>query len=184
MRLKGKCLMSCVSKVFRVMGPWFLVATVLGCGGGYTPPPPSPPQPATSYFTGSGSGLLVYQSMTVLKSTLNGSNISTLGLNWAWTLHAGNQLMDFAATPTAPWLTITPTYGTLSPGGSTAIGVVSIDASQAPNARSVGGIQVSAPGYSDDVLIGVELNCSYTSYQGLPACVIAYTSDPSHYPLP
>ena len=153
-----------------------------GCGGSSTTPPPPPPPLATSRIGPGGTEL--FASITVAKSTLNGVNPSTLGLNVAWTLTSGSALMNFTATPTASWLTISPTSGTLEPGGSTAIGLLSLDATSLPNARNTGGFTVSAPNYQDNTLIGVEVNCSFTDLHGNPLCQVAVTGDPATHPLP
>lgn len=135
--------------------------TIHGCGGGSSAaPPPPPPQLATFQLSGPNGS----QSFTVAKSALNGGPLN--GPGTAWKLMAGNTLMQFTVVATAPWLTVSPTSGTLPAGTSTAIGVISINASSLSCTNYLGGFAVSAPGYQDQTVIAAGLTCVGTDSHG------------------
>ena len=149
------------------------------CGSSVSAPNPSPSLAVSQISTG---GRFAFETLTVSKSQLTGP--STHGLDFAWRVTASSVPMHFTVTPTVPWLTFSPTFGTLEPVGSTDIGLLSLDATSLPNARSTGGFTVSAPGYQDNTFIGVEVNCSFTDSHGNPACEVTLSNDLSFHPLP
>jgi hypothetical protein len=158
-----------------------LVSLVLAsCGSGVSAPNPSPSPLAVSHI--STGGRFAFETLTVSKSQLTGP--STHGLDFAWRVTASSVPMHFTVTPTVPWLTFSPTFGTLEPGGSTDIGLHSLDATSLPNARNTGGFTLSAPGYQDNTFIGVEVNCSLTDSHGNPACEVTLSNDLSFHSLP
>ena len=162
---------------------WMATCGLQGCGGGSSAAPPPPPQLATSKIGASGSGPFA-QSLTVPCSILNGANPSPEGIPIAWSLTAGSAPMDFTITPTVPWLTLSPTSGTLLLGGSTSITVTSIDTSQMPLSKNIVGFVASAPGYQDNQFLGLEIAGEGTDFKGNPICLVAYTADPKVIALP
>ena len=168
-----------------VLGFWLTTLALYGCGGGSAAPPPPPPQLAFSKISGSG-GFGAY-SNTVACSLLNGANPSPNGMPIAWSLTASSVPpvpMNFTITPTVPWLTLSPLYGTLLAGGSTLITVTAIDTTQMPLSKNIVGFLASAPGYQDNTLLGLEIAFEGTTLNGTKLCKVAYTGDPSQFPLP
>jgi hypothetical protein len=162
---------------------WMATCELQGCGGGgSSAAPPPPPQLATSKI--GGSGTLAAYSITVPCSLLNGANPSPNGMPIAWSLTAGSAPMDFTITSTVPWLTLSPTSGTLLLGGSTLITVSSIDTSQMPLAKNIVGFVASAPGYQDNKFLGLEIAFQGQTSNGTKLCEVAYTANPSTFPLP
>jgi hypothetical protein len=139
-----------------------------GSGGSTSAPPPAP-QLAVSTLTAGGG-----QSMTAPKSLFTNYHVSGPGA--AWVLTAGNVQMDFTAVPTVSWITISPTFGALPSGKNTGIGIITIDASSLPNTINRGGITVTAPGYQDNTVIVIELECGQTDSRGNPLCTLSLGS--------
>jgi hypothetical protein len=83
-----------------------------------------------------------------------------------------------------PWLTLSPTFGTLLLGGSTLITVTSINTSQMPLSKNIVGFIASAPGYQDNQFLGLEIALAGTNSKGVPICLVAYTASPTAFPLP
>jgi hypothetical protein len=157
---------------------------LIGCTNTNTTTTSTQVQDLANSYLGAGGNPL-FQSTTFRKSQLNGANLSTFGLNFVLSLTAGKQPMNFTATPTAPWLTVSPTFGTLQPGGRTAIGIISINATSLPNAKNTAGVTASAPGYTDNTLICIEVNCGVgVDSSGNTLCQVAFSGDPSQLPLP
>jgi hypothetical protein len=67
----------------------------------------------------------------------------------------------------------------LAAAGSTALSVNSVNAS-AVSGRNIGVVKVSAPGYNDNNQMSVELNCNVAA----GTCRVAFSCQPSNYPLP
>jgi len=152
--------------IFVMVLTWLVSLVPQGCGGGSSAaPPPPPPQLATSQVrTGCG------ETIVLAKSQLNGGPLT--GFCTAWALTAGNALMQFTVAATGSWLTVSPTFGTLPAGQSTGIGLLSIDATSLPNTVNRGGFTVSAPGYQDNTVIAVELDCTLTDLKGNTLCKV------------
>jgi hypothetical protein len=128
---------------------------LLGCGGAAsnsTISTPAPPSLATSSFSPSCSPCTVITApLTTLK---NGGNLPTLGYNAVCTLKAGNTLMNWTATPSGSWFTVTPSFGALQPNASTPIQLANFTGSAIPYGTK-GLVTISASGYTDNTGMGL-----------------------------
>jgi hypothetical protein len=153
---------------------WLICFALQGCGGGGAAIQPPPPYTSTV-----GCGALCEQSLAVTRTLINGDDPATYGIPISCSVRANGHTMNFMATASAPWFTVSPATGILTPGGRTAIGVLSIDATGVPDSRNTGVVTVSAPGFSDNNQMAVELDCS-----GGSVCNVGYSCDPSQFPIP
>jgi hypothetical protein len=87
--------------------------------------------------------------------------------------------MKFVAVPSQPWFGVSPVNGTLAAGGTSTIEVNAVNAANV-NGRNIGTVTVSAPGYSDNSQMAVELNCNDTE----ATCSVAFSCNPKTNPLP
>jgi hypothetical protein len=110
---------------------------------------------------------------------VDGSDPAALGLPISCSMTAGAQTMNFNAAPSTPWFGVSPGSGELAAAGSTSLSVNSINAANV-SGRNLGVVMVSAAGYNDNSQMAVELNCSIAT----ATCRVAFSCQPSKYPLP
>lgn len=131
----------------------------------------------------SGANVPCSAKVEVPLITVDGSDPASYGLPVSCALTAGNQTMNFTTATTtansAAWFGATPTSGSLQPSGNTTVAVSSISAANV-SGRNIGQVSVSASGYSTNSQMAVELNCNVAA----GSCVVAYSCNPSAYPLP
>jgi|SRR5208283_4629735 len=157
---------------------WLMSFALQGCGSGSTAQPSSPL--ATSTI---GCGVACAKSSLVPITVVNGNNPATYEIPISCSLTAGAQTMKFTATPSAPWFTVSPASGTLSPDANTSIDVPSINATGIFDSQNLGVVTVSASGYANNNQMAVELDCRYGNPPG-SACKVAFTCDRTTSPLP
>ena len=146
------------------------IAILTGCGGkNTTPSTPAPPTTLTSTLT-LGPGQT--SAGGLLKSLFVGQSLPAAGYSFVCTLHSSNAQMNFNATPSSSWFTVSPASGALAANGSTAIGLGSVDARALPNASNSGLVTISAAGYTDNSGMSITLNCSQINSQGQPTCTL------------
>lgn len=145
----------------------------------------------------SSSGPLVSPSSSLASSTIgcnnmpcsgsaevpliivDGADPASFGVPISCSLTAAGQGMTFIAAPSTAWFGVTPGSGVLPARGSTTISVSSINASGVSD-RNIGVVTVTASGYKDNNQMAVELNCNIAA----GSCKVAFSCEPSKYPLP
>jgi hypothetical protein len=155
-----------------------LTFVIQACGS-FRPPVVSTPAPATSAIACPSGNVPCSGSLDVPLTLVDGTDPATFGIPITCSLTAGTQAMNFTMVPSMPWFGVSPGSGTLAAGGSTTIAVSSINAAGV-NARNVGAVTVSAPGYKDNSQMAVELNCNAAAGN----CKIAFSCEPKKFPLP
>lgn len=149
-----------------------------GCGTGGPLPPPAPAL-AKSAIGCAGGSTPCAGSLDVSQVLVNGTAPATFGIPVACSVTAGSQTMKFVAVPSQPWFGVSPVNGTLAAGGTSTIEVNAVNAANV-NGRNIGTVTVSAPGYSDNSQMAVELNCNDTE----ATCSVAFSCNPKTNPLP
>ncbi len=114
-----------------------------------------------------------------LQGVVNGTDPATFGIPFACSVTASSQTMKFVAVPSQPWFGVSPGNGTLAANGSETIQITAVNAATV-NGRNIGVVTLSAPGYSDNSQMAVELNCNVTA----GSCKVAFSCNPKTDPLP
>jgi hypothetical protein len=147
--------------------------------GSFRPPVISTPAPTTSAIACPSGNVPCSGSLDVPLTLVDGTDPATFGIPITCSLTAGAQAMKFTTVTSMPWFGVSPRSGTLGAGGGITIAVSSINAAGV-NARNVGAVTVSAPGYKDNSQMAVELNCNV----GAGSCKVAFSCEPKKFPLP
>jgi hypothetical protein len=150
-----------------------------GCG---TSRPSAVPNPSLASSTIGCNNTPCSGSVDVPLILVDGADPGALGLPISCSVTAGAQTMNYIAAPSTPWFGVYPESGELAASGSTALSVNSINASNI-SGRNIGVVTVSAPGYNDNSQMAVELNCNVEGV-ATGTCKIAFSCQPSKYPLP
>lgn len=165
----------------RVVTCLFLLVVVFcfcSCGStGHLPPPN--PSLAKSVIGCPGGNLPCSGSLDVPLILVDGTDPATFGIPVACSVTASSQTMNFVVLPSQPWFGVSPVNGTLAGNGSATLQVNTVNAASV-NGRNIGLVTVSAPGYSDNSQMAVELNCNVTA----GTCKVAFSCDPKTNPLP
>jgi len=156
-----------------------VMSSILNSCGTSKPPSVQSSPLAASAVGCSGGNVPCSAHIEVPLILVDGSDPATYGIPMSCSVTAGSQAMKFTTAPSTPWFGVSPGFGSLQPSGSATIGVQSLSAVNV-SGRNIGQVTVSAPGYSTNSQMAVELNCNVVG----GSCVVAYSCDPKAHPLP
>lgn len=150
-----------------------------GCGTAKSPVLPASSSSVSSVVTCPGGAAPCHGSVNVPLLIVDGSDPASYGLPISCSVTAGTQAMKFIASPSTSWFGVNPGSGTLDPASTTTVSVNAMNAANV-STRNIGSVTVSAPGYNNNSQMGVELNCNIEA----GTCTVAFSCEPSKYPLP
>jgi len=170
----------CLRTSLYVVGVCLLLMALSGCGGkgGSQPTDIFAPAQHLSVSTWYTQGLGEQPFIAPRDSFVEQSCLSCIGMKvTSCTLHASDTPMNYTASASANWFSVTPVNGSVAANGSTQIGLSYINADGLPIGNT-GKFVVTAPGYEDNSKLSFTFTCGIYGTDGVENCQLALICPP------